>query len=147
MQDIAGNALDGEFYGYFPSGNNQPGGDFVAQLTAIHHTIFAPSTIVGRATPVSPPGTRQGNVYIPQTINPGKLATASLSARTTPAQSQTAKPATRPHRGLIRTSQPNGSSMVATPTVASTASPITVFGSLIAVDQAFDQFAKPKHRQ
>ncbi len=73
VQDIAGNALDGEFYGYFPSGNNKPGGDFVAQLTAIHHTIFTPSTIIGRATPVSPPGTRPGSIHIKQTINPGKL--------------------------------------------------------------------------
>ena len=52
VEDIAGNALDGEFYGYVPSGNNVAGGDFIAQLTAIHHTIFAPSTIIGRATPV-----------------------------------------------------------------------------------------------
>lgn len=63
VEDIAGNALDGEFYGYLPSGNNIPGGNFVAQLTAIHHTVFAPSTVVGRATPVSPPGTRAGDPH------------------------------------------------------------------------------------
>ena len=57
VQDIAGNALDGEFYGFFPSGNNQPGGNFVAELNAVHHEIFAPATVIGRATPVSPPGT------------------------------------------------------------------------------------------
>jgi hypothetical protein len=74
IQDIAGNALDGEFYGYFPSGNNRPGGDFVAQLGAIHHTVFAPGTVIGRATPVSPPGTRPKNVFIPTTLIPGKLS-------------------------------------------------------------------------
>ena len=40
VRDIAGNALDGEFYGYFPSGNNAPGGDFIAELDAVHHTVL-----------------------------------------------------------------------------------------------------------
>ncbi len=70
VRDIAGNALDGEFYGYFPSGNNHPGGDFIAELDAVHHTIFAPKTVVGTATPVSPPGTLPSNTTIP-TFNPG----------------------------------------------------------------------------
>jgi hypothetical protein len=65
IQDIHGNALDGEFYGFFPSGNNVPGGDFIAELDAVHHTIFAPGTVVGTATPVSPPGTRPSNTTIP----------------------------------------------------------------------------------
>jgi len=73
VQDIAGNALDGEFYGYFPSGNSHPGGDFVAELDAIHHTIFAPKTVIGMATPVSPPGALALNTFDPQTVNPGKL--------------------------------------------------------------------------
>ena len=39
IRDVAGNALDGEFYGFFPSGNNIPGGNFVAgpQRGAPHH--------------------------------------------------------------------------------------------------------------
>ncbi len=56
VQDIAGNALDGEYYGYFPSGNNVNGGDFAAYLDAIHRTIYPASSQVGTATPVSPPG-------------------------------------------------------------------------------------------
>ncbi|WP_143206500.1 hypothetical protein [Singulisphaera sp. GP187] len=32
IEDLAGNALDGEFTGRFPSGNAQPGGHFVAGL-------------------------------------------------------------------------------------------------------------------
>jgi hypothetical protein len=49
VQDIAGNSLDGEFYGTFPSGNNIVGGDFVAEIDAIHNKVFAPQTIVGTA--------------------------------------------------------------------------------------------------
>ena len=42
IRDIAGNALDGEFYGFFPSGNNARGGDFIAELDAVHHTDLRP---------------------------------------------------------------------------------------------------------
>ena len=49
VQDVAGNHLDGEFYGTFPSGNNVPGGDFVARLDAFHNKVFAPQTVVGTA--------------------------------------------------------------------------------------------------
>jgi hypothetical protein len=49
VQDIAGNHLDGEFYGSFPSGNGIPGGDFVADIDAIHNKIFAPQTVDGTA--------------------------------------------------------------------------------------------------
>ena len=65
VRDIAGNALDGEFYGFFPSGNNVVGGNFVARLDAIHHTIYPAQTVVGPASPVYPPGTLPGPVHIP----------------------------------------------------------------------------------
>ncbi len=57
VQDVAGNALDGEFYGYFPSGNHVPGGDFLAQIDAVHNRILPPKTVLGHASPVVPPGT------------------------------------------------------------------------------------------
>ena len=76
VRDIAGNALDGEFYGFFPSGNNARGGDFIAELDAVHHTIFAPKTVIGTATPVSPPGTLPSNTTI-ATHDPGSQAHAS----------------------------------------------------------------------
>ncbi|WP_165226922.1 Ig-like domain-containing protein [Aquisphaera insulae] len=79
IQDIAGNALDGEFYSYFPSGNNTPGGDFVAELDAVHHKVYAPRTVIGKASPVSPPGTPGTSSTIP-TYQPGRtvrLAAAS----------------------------------------------------------------------
>jgi large repetitive protein len=65
IEDIAGNALDGEFYGFFPSGNNIPGGDFTAQLDAIHHKIFPPSTTIGTASPLTAPGTRPPTLFLP----------------------------------------------------------------------------------
>jgi hypothetical protein len=54
VQDLAGNALDGDFYGTFPSGNNAGGGDFVARLDSIHNRVFAPQTVVGPGTPKTP---------------------------------------------------------------------------------------------
>ncbi|WP_422931981.1 Ig-like domain-containing protein [Singulisphaera sp. PoT] len=53
VRDVAGNALDGEFYGKFPSGNGERGGDFVAMLDAVHRRIFAPQTVVGTASPAN----------------------------------------------------------------------------------------------
>ena len=50
VEDIAGNHLDGVFYGSFPSGNGIPGSDFVAELSGYHNKIFAPQTIVGTAS-------------------------------------------------------------------------------------------------
>ena len=57
VRDIAGNALDGEFYGDFPSGNNRPGGDFLAEFDAVHNIIFSPLPVNGFASPNVPPGT------------------------------------------------------------------------------------------
>jgi PKD repeat protein len=56
VQDVAGNDLDGVFYGYYPSGNGNAGSNFVAILDAIHHRIYAPRTVVGHASPIKPPG-------------------------------------------------------------------------------------------
>lgn len=52
LQDIAGNALDGEFYGTFPSGNGLPGGDFVARLNAFHNTVLPPAPANSTASPL-----------------------------------------------------------------------------------------------
>jgi large repetitive protein len=57
VQDLAGNALDGEFFGFFPSGNNVPGGDFVARIYAVHNRILPPMSVIGNGSPVVPPGT------------------------------------------------------------------------------------------
>ena len=70
IRDVAGNALDGEFYGFFPSGNNVAGGNFVAELDAIHRRIFAPNTLIGRASPIVPPGTPSSGVTRIPAANP-----------------------------------------------------------------------------
>lgn len=51
ITDAAGNPLDGEFYGYFPSGNDVPGGDFVAILDTIHALVYSPKPTQGYASP------------------------------------------------------------------------------------------------
>jgi hypothetical protein len=88
VQDVAGNALDGEFYGFFPSGNGINGGDFAARLDAIHNLILPPATIVGPATPNVPPGTKPSPVRIPTTVPPkggnGSTATGHKTKIATP---------------------------------------------------------------
>jgi hypothetical protein len=55
ITDVAGNALDGEFYGTFPSGNGTPGGNFSAGLNATYCTVFALRPIPnGYASPTAP---------------------------------------------------------------------------------------------
>jgi hypothetical protein len=82
IQDIAGNALDGEFYGFFPSGNNHVGGDFVAEVDALHNKIFAPKSVVGPASPVVPPGTPASGSLVPALVHsktPGGRAAVQRS--------------------------------------------------------------------
>ena len=43
--DLAGNPLDGDFFGYFPSGDAASGGDFLARLDSIHGTVFPAESI------------------------------------------------------------------------------------------------------
>ena len=50
VQDLAGNHLDGVFYGSFPSGNGINDSDFVGELQAYHNKVFAPQTILGTST-------------------------------------------------------------------------------------------------
>jgi hypothetical protein len=53
ISDVAGNALDGAFYGVFPSGNNAAGGgNFVAIFNVVHHKNPNPGTAVGHASPI-----------------------------------------------------------------------------------------------
>lgn len=59
IADLAGNALDGEYFGTFPSGNDRPGGDFVAAITAVGNRVGPPRPIGGFASPTTP-GTRPG---------------------------------------------------------------------------------------
>ncbi|MDG3006020.1 Ig-like domain-containing protein [Paludisphaera mucosa] len=100
VQDIAGNALDGEFYGFFPSGNHVNGGDFVAQLDAIHHTISPPQSQVGTATPISPPGRpatgrflRLDGALLPSAASAVRLASVRAASRPSLASARIARAA------------------------------------------------------
>lgn len=71
VQDVAGNALDGVFFGSFPSGNGETGSDFVARLDTIHRLVFPPQPIDSTASPLVTPGTRGASVLIPTRGNVG----------------------------------------------------------------------------
>jgi hypothetical protein len=66
ITDVAGNALDGEFYGFFPSGNGPRGGDFRARIDAVGRIASAPQPAGSSATPLNPPGTPGRRVIIGQ---------------------------------------------------------------------------------
>jgi hypothetical protein len=59
IADIAGNALDGRFYGSMPSGNGGSGSNFVAQITALPRKVLPPFPIqTGYAKPAGPVSNR-----------------------------------------------------------------------------------------
>ena len=41
IQDVAGNALNGNYYGGFPTGDGLAGGNFVATIATFHHRVLA----------------------------------------------------------------------------------------------------------
>lgn len=82
VRDIAANALDGEFYGFFPSGNNVRGGDFMTRLDAVHDINYAPKTLVGPGSPVTPPGRPGQTVIVGRNVpRPRAALAAALAAR------------------------------------------------------------------
>ena len=40
IQDVAGNALDGNFYGSFPTGDGLPGGNFIGTISTYHRVVM-----------------------------------------------------------------------------------------------------------
>jgi hypothetical protein len=149
VQDIAGNALDGEFYGYFPSGNNVNGGNFVAQLTAIHHVTYAPSSVIGRGTPVSPPGSRPdpAKTYNPITFNPSKLPKHSVVAAAKRIEKQVGVKAvvhtTAAH--VTKLKRTGGSSLLAGNTTNTASTRYVLMGALDTHDAALNQLHGNKH--
>lgn len=84
VQDRAGNALDGEFYGVFPSGNRIPGGDFAARFNRVHRRTSVPRPFTTTASPNVPPGTPgQAGVAHQRTaaLDAHDLALATISHR------------------------------------------------------------------
>ncbi len=101
IQDVAGNAMSGNYYGTFPSGDGLPGGNFVAMIAAFHNKVFAPFPIKdGWVPPVSTPGTQPVSIQgsDPPTIthrhaDPHDKAVALTTHQETRAASRGAKPA------------------------------------------------------
>lgn len=65
----------------------------------MHHITYAPKTVIGTATPVSPPGTVPTNTTIP-TYHPGDPATKTHKQPTT---AKKAVPVTVTKKGVART--------------------------------------------
>jgi len=91
ITDIAGNALDGEFYGYFPSGNGKPGSNFQALLVSNQTQVFAAMPTTTSASPLIPPGkTPKG--YKTSTSSSNSHADALKAASVKPASLVTTAP-------------------------------------------------------
>ena len=61
IQDIAGNALDGNYYGRLPTGDGLPGGDFVATIATFHNRVLAGIPVKdGYVPPVAGVDSRMG---------------------------------------------------------------------------------------
>jgi hypothetical protein len=67
--DNAGVALDGAYLGVFPSGNGQPGSDFVADLAVVKNTVqpALPVVPVTPVPPAQPGGVKPVPIFFPTT--------------------------------------------------------------------------------
>ena len=65
ITDLAGRPLDGAYSGVFPSGNGQPGGDFVANLTSVRNTVLPAAPVTMNSAPPPPGSVKPTFVYIP----------------------------------------------------------------------------------
>lgn len=78
IEDLAGNALDGDFTGVFPSGDGKPLGDFRAALLTNGVKTFTPQPVGGFADPKTPPGFRGlvGGAFVARKPNAPAVARA-----------------------------------------------------------------------
>jgi hypothetical protein len=68
ITNLAGEPLDGAYSGVFPSGDGQPGSNFVANLTVKQHTVFpAMPTAASQLNPLPTPGVPPAPVFLPTT--------------------------------------------------------------------------------
>ncbi|MDE2509124.1 MAG: hypothetical protein KGM43_18120, partial [Planctomycetota bacterium] len=84
IQDMAGNALDGEFYGDFPSGNGIPGGNFNARILAYHDLVLPLTPFYSSASPRGPVNISHTPTHYPKLPPPSGTMTMgqALKART-----------------------------------------------------------------
>ena len=67
ISDLAGRPLDGQYFGTFPSGDGQPGGDFVANLVQTHNTVLPAQRAARKPGQGLPPAIVPTYVYLPPT--------------------------------------------------------------------------------
>lgn len=91
IQDVAGNALDGNYYGSFPTGDGLAGGNFVADILTFHNVVLPFVPIVDGYVPpakgIDPPA---GSSHAGKTHKAAQIKTKVAVARTTAAQKTTA---------------------------------------------------------
>jgi hypothetical protein len=89
IADIAGNALDGRFYGSMPSGNGGSGSNFAAQITALPRKVLAPFPIQsGYAKPVGPVSNRS-TARVDAVAKPRVINAVQSHQNSNPTQGQT----------------------------------------------------------
>ena len=84
IADVAGNNLDGQFYGSYPSGNTDAGSNYVGQITAFPgRTLGAFPIQSGYAKPQSVTAARTSArveaVATPRTVRPTQASVAAAS--------------------------------------------------------------------
>jgi hypothetical protein len=67
ITDNAGTELDGAYSGVFPTGNGQPGSNFVANLTETHSTILPAIPVTATQSPASANEVAPTYVFLPST--------------------------------------------------------------------------------
>lgn len=83
IRDMAGNALDGEFYGGLPSGNGIPGGDFAARIavsSARGSTLTNGTPVVTTAQVNANPAPTQANARAARLLAARQARAAALAA-------------------------------------------------------------------
>lgn len=120
VRDVAGNALDGEFQGTFPTGNGVPGGNFSTQLDVLHNFTHAPKPLVGPDAPTGSPLGRPGpamvigrNVPRPGAAAAQRFATARNVNRPSMADLAAARNAARPRLAAMMAARPRMAALLA----------------------------------
>src|SRR6185437_10331330 len=102
-----------------------------------------PSSVIGRATPVSPRGTREGNVFVPATFNPSKFPHVAATASRSKSVRQAAKVVHHSGPALSHPVRQAGGPRVAAASPSSTNHQPRAMGALGTLDQALDQLGSP----
>jgi hypothetical protein len=65
ITDLAGRTLDGAYSGVFPSGDGQPGSNFVAGFTETQHNVLPAMPAASQPSPAATTEVRPSHVFVP----------------------------------------------------------------------------------